>query len=198
MSFFGVLFLMPFYLVQVLRLSAEVSGLALLPLTIMMILMGPVSGFISDRLGTKWPSVFGAGLVCLGLYSLASLDQRSSILGVVLRLAAIGLGRSVYNSPNSSATMGSVPRDRLGVAGGIMATMRHVGNMSGVTVYGSYFSGRLAFHRKQASVPLAAFSASSFLDAFHETLRLSLMLAILTFVAALFQKELKVGNPRES
>jgi EmrB/QacA subfamily drug resistance transporter len=193
MSFFGVLFLMPFYLVQVLKLSAQASGLILLPLTIMMIIMGPVSGFLSDRLGTKWPSVFGAALVCLGLYSLVFLDQESSVLGIVLRLTAIGLGRSVYHSPNSSATMGSVPRERLGMAGGIMATMRHLGNMSGVALYGSYFSARQALHEKHGPIGSGhGFSTSSFLPAFHETLHLSFWIGALALLSALFQKELKL------
>lgn len=196
MSFFGVLFLMPFYLVQVLKLSAQASGMILLPLTLMMIIMGPVSGFLSDRLGTKWLSVFGAGLFCFGLYSLASVDQNSSILAIVLRLTAIGLGRSVFQSPNSNAIMGSVPRERLGVAGGIMATMRHLGNMTGVTIYGNYFSGRLAAHQRQPVMKVnGGFSTPAFLPAFHETLQLSFWIATLALLSALFQKELKVRNP---
>jgi EmrB/QacA subfamily drug resistance transporter len=190
MSFFGVLFLMPFYLVQVLQVSAGATGLILLPLTVMMIIMGPFTGFLSDRVGTKWPSMVGMMLLCLGLYSLGSLDQSSTVVGILLRLAAIGLGRSLYQSPNSSATMGSVPRERLGVAGGIMASMRHLGNMSGVALYGSYFSAKMAFHSASlSSLPLHARVVTAFLDSFHETLRLSLLIALFGLITAVFQRD---------
>jgi EmrB/QacA subfamily drug resistance transporter len=197
---FGVLFLMPFYLVQILHVSAQVSGLILLPLTATMIVMGPVSGFLSDHFGTRWPSVFGMTLFCLGLYSLASLDQDSSIFEVVLRLTVLGLGRAIYQSPNQSATIGSVSRERLGVAGGIFATMRHLGNISGVAVTGSYFGARLAFHlgMEDPTVPTQGIETSSFLAAFHEAFRLSLWIAAVGLLTAFFQKEIKSPAPDET
>lgn len=195
-SGFGVLFLMPFYLVQILHVSAQASGLILLPLTVTMIVMGPVSGFLSDTFGIKWLSVLGMALFCLGLYSLTSLDQDSSVLEVVLRLTVLGLGRAIYQSPNQSATMGSVPRERLGVAGGIFATMRHLGNISGVAVSGSYFGARLAFHLQGEgpAVLTHGIATSPFLGAFHETFRLSLWIAAIGLLAALFQKEPKTAS----
>lgn len=200
LSGLGVLFLMPFYLVQILQVSAQASGLILLPLTVTMIVMGPVSGFLSDHLGTKWPSVLGMALFCLGLYLLTSLDQHSSILEVVLRLTVLGLGRAIYQTPNQSATMGSVSPERLGVAGGIFATMRHLGNIAGVTVTGSYFGARLAFHLQHEgpAVLSPGIAASPFLAAFHETFRLSLWIAAIGLFSAFFQKELKSSSSGET
>lgn len=193
LSTFGVLFLMPFYLVHILKLSAQASGLILLPLTVMMIALGPVSGFLSDRFGTKWPAVLGMGLLCLGIYSLTSLDVHSSILGVVLRLTLLGGGRAIYGSPNQSATMGAVPMERLGVAGGIFATMRHLGNISGLALSGSYFSGRLAFHMRQEGPAVLGqgMTEPSFLAAFHDTFQLSLWIASAGLLASIFQKEIE-------
>jgi EmrB/QacA subfamily drug resistance transporter len=191
LSTFGVIFLMPFYLVRILKMSAEASGLMLLPLTVTMIVLGPVSGFFSDRFGTKWPSVSGMALLCLGLYSLTSLDERSSIASVVLRLALLGGGRAIYGSPNQSATMGAVNRERLGVAGGIFATMRHLGNISGLALTGSYFSARLASHlQQQGAAPGAEMTESSFLAAFHDTFFLCLWVAAAGLITALLQKEI--------
>lgn len=191
LSTFGVIFLTPFYLVHILKASAQVSGLLLLPLTIVMIVLGPVSGFLSDYLGTKWLSVLGMALLCLGLYSLTSLDESSSTLDIIVRLALVGAGRAIYGSPNQSATMGAVSRERLGVAGGIFATMRHLGNISGLALSGSYFSARLAFHmQQQGAAPGPGMTEPSFLAAFHDTFYLCLWIAFAGLLAALFQKEI--------
>jgi len=79
MSSVGIFLLIPFYLVKILGASAQATGLIMLPLTVMFIIMGPVSGFLADRMGTKWLSVCGLLFACLGFYSLTSLGQNSSV-----------------------------------------------------------------------------------------------------------------------
>jgi len=193
MSTMGVFFLMPFYLVGALKVSAQASGLILLPLTVMMVVIGPASGYFSDHLGTKWPAVCGMVLTCLGLFSLTSLAQDTSILGVMLRLALLGAGRAVYQSPNFSAAMGSVRKDYIGVAGGVYAATRYLGSLSGIAVVGSYFSARQASYLQRES-PGDSIGAVPFLAALQDTFLLSLGIAALGFLTALFEKELNAAT----
>jgi EmrB/QacA subfamily drug resistance transporter len=186
----GIFLLIPFYLVKVLGLSAQATGLTMLPLSVMIIIMGPISGSLADRMGTKWLSVSGVLFACLGYYSLTSLDQSTSILGVILRLSVLGLGHAVYQSPNLSAAMGSVSTDRMGIAGGIHGTMRHLGSLTGIAIVGSYFTARRA--SLMESQPLLGspenIATSSFLGALHEVFFLALLIAILTLLTCLLQK----------
>lgn len=188
-SSIGILFLMPFYFVRVLHFSAQASGLTLLPLTTMTIIMGPTSGYLSDRFGTKWPSACGALFSCIGLYMLTSLNQDSSVLSILLRLTVLGLGRSLFQSPNLNATLSSISVERIGVAGGIHATMRHLGNLTGVAVLGSYFTARRIQIGSQSLVGTSEqIATTSFLGALNDTFFLSLSIATLALVLTLLQK----------
>jgi len=193
MSSIGIFLLIPFYLVKILGASALVTGLIMLPLTVMIIIMGPVSGFLADRMGTKWLSVCGLLFTCLGYYSLTSLGQNSSVFGIILRLTVLGLGQAVFQSPNLSATMGSVSTERVGIAGGIHGTMRHLGNLAGIAIVGSYFSARRASIMESQALagPAKEIATSSFLGALHETFFLSLLIAIIALATSLFQKSLR-------
>lgn len=134
------------YLVQALQVSAEAVGLLLLPLAISMVFGGMAGGVLTDRFGAKWPSGVFMFLLCAGLYSMTSLDENSSTLGIVVRLVVLGTARALYRSPNLTAVLSSISMDRLGISGGIYATMRHPGDIFGVALLGSFFNPRLAFH----------------------------------------------------
>jgi len=196
MILFSVLFLMPFYLVQVLQVSAEAVGLLLLPLAISMVFGGMVGGVLTDRFGTKWPSVVSMFLFCAGVYSMTSLDSSSSTLGIVTRLVLLGTARALYRSPNLTAILSSISTDRLGVAGGIYGTMRHLGNIFGVALLGSFFNSRLAFHLEGSHrIDLSQnLTRSSFLIAFHETFYLALLITSIGLLMSAFQPEYKVSS----
>ena len=189
----GIFLLTPFYLVQVLKFSAQATGLIMLPLTVMIIVMGPVSGFLADRMGTKWLSVCGLLLASLGYYSLTFLEQNSSVPGIMLRLSLLGLGQAVYQSPNLSATMGSVSAERVGIAGGIHGTMRHLGSLTGIAIVGSYFTARRnSLMEAYTSADNAEqIAAASFLGALHEAFFLSLLISIIALVISMFQKSIR-------
>ncbi len=201
MLMFSVLFLMPFYLVQIRQVSAETVGLLLLPLPLTMVVGGPISGFLTDRLGTKWLSVSAMALLCAGIFSLSTLDQNSSPVGIMLRLVLLGAGRAFYRSPNLTAILSSISTDRLGVGGGIYATMRHLGNISGVALLGSFFNARLAYHLERSHLidPSRAMGSSTSVSAFHETFLLAVLIAVIGMLLAAFQKELKTsGGPPQA
>jgi len=127
---------------------------------------------------------------------MTSLDASSSTMGIVTRLVLLGTARALYRSPNLIAILSSISMDRLGVAGGIYATMRHLGNIFGVALLGSFFNARLAFHLEGSyRIDLSQdLTSSSFLSAFHETFYLALLVAFIGLLMSAFQPEFKATN----
>ena len=139
-SFFGVSFLISFYLQKVLGLSVLDTGLILLIMPMVMAILSPISGLMSDRIGSKALSSVGMVLVGVGLLWMSMLTVSSSTWYVSIGLLVIGLGMGIFASPNTSAVMGSVKRSQLGVASGTLATMRFVGQASSLAIMGAIIS----------------------------------------------------------
>jgi len=136
-SYFGVGFLMSFYLQRVLEFGPAEAGLILLSMPLVMALLSPVSGWLSDRFGSRSLSSAGMALMCLGLFMFSTLSVDSSRLDVIVRLLVLGFGMGIFAPPNTSAVMGSVEKNRLGVAAGTLATMRFIGQSMSLAVMGA-------------------------------------------------------------
>ena len=152
---FSIMFLLPFYLLQGRELSATQAGLILTAQPIIMAIVAPISGTLSDRIGVQIPSVLGMVFLSVGLFMLSQLDATTPIFRVVLALIVTGFGTGTFISPNNSALMGSAPHQRQGIAAGIMATSRSLGMVIGVGLAGAIFS--TVSGRYQASYPGQAF-----------------------------------------
>jgi EmrB/QacA subfamily drug resistance transporter len=137
---FSIMFLLPFYLLQGRELSPTQAGLILTAQPIIMAIVAPISGTLSDRVGVRIPSVLGLGILSLGLFLLSNLNQFDPIAYVVLALAIAGFGTGTFISPNNSALMGSAPKHRQGIAAGILATARSLGMVIGVGLSGAIFA----------------------------------------------------------
>jgi len=136
-SYFGVGFLMSFYLQRVLEFGPAEAGLILLSMPLVMALLSPMTGWLSDRFGSRSLSSAGMVLTCLGLFMFSTLSVNSSRLDVIVRLLVLGVGMGVFAPPNTSAVMGSVEKNRLGVAAGTLATMRFMGQSMSLAVMGA-------------------------------------------------------------
>lgn len=137
----AVTFLMPFYLQQVRDFSTGQTGLVIATVPFMMLILSPFSGRVSDKFGFRHQTTFGIALVSVGLLSLATITASTPIPLVMARLAIVGIGTSIFMSPNSSAIMGSVPRERLGTASASVATARNIGNASGLAMASAILVG---------------------------------------------------------
>jgi EmrB/QacA subfamily drug resistance transporter len=152
---FSIMFLLPFYLLQGRELSPTQAGLILTAQPIIMAIVAPISGTLSDRVGVRIPSVLGLTILSLGLFLLSQLDQTSPFTHVVLALGVAGFGTGTFISPNNSALMGSAPHHRQGIAAGILATSRSLGMVIGVGLSGAIFS--TISTRYQVAYPEQAF-----------------------------------------
>jgi EmrB/QacA subfamily drug resistance transporter len=137
-------FLVPFYLIQGRGLSPSQAGLLLTAQPIVMATTASLSGAVSDRIGSRLPATAGMAVLGLGLFLLSRLGESTPLGYVAGALAVVGLGIGLFTSPNNSAIMGAVSAQRRGLASGVLATARTLGNVLGVGMAGAIFSTVLA------------------------------------------------------
>jgi EmrB/QacA subfamily drug resistance transporter len=137
---YSVIFLMPFYLIDGRGMSPSQAGLFLTAQPIVMAIVAPISGSLSDRIGSRIPGMFGMGLLAMGLLFMSRLGGMSPPLWIILALGLCGLGIGIFISPNNSVLMGSAPTNRQGIAAGLLATARNVGMVLGVGLSGAIFT----------------------------------------------------------
>jgi EmrB/QacA subfamily drug resistance transporter len=146
----AVTFLMPFYLELVMQQPVARVGLLIAVVPLVLAVLGPLSGSLSDRFGTRPVSMVGLILLVVGYLLCSTFSARIAIpLGYVLRMLPIGLGMGVFQSPNNSAIMGAAPRGRLGVASSILSLTRTLGQTTGIAVMGAFFATRLSHYAGQ-------------------------------------------------
>lgn len=139
----GVTFVISIYLQDVQGLDPRSAGFFIISMSIAMTLLSPVSGWLSDRLGSRLLSTVGMLIVTVGLLSLSQLNTMSSAQDIVSRLALVGVGFGLFSPPNTSAVMGSVDRKKLGVAAGTLGTMRFMGQSVGLALVGAVIATAL-------------------------------------------------------
>jgi EmrB/QacA subfamily drug resistance transporter len=154
----GTTILIPFFLQGVLGYDPSQVGLLMATLPLAVGVVAPISGALSDRIGTRPITVVGLVLILLGFYAISTITVQMTTLGYVLRFLPIGLGLGVFQSPNNSAVLGAVPRERLGVASGLLSITRIIGQMVGIAVLGALWASRVFLHNG-APLPEGATSA---------------------------------------
>lgn len=143
-ALFTSTFLMPFLLIQGRGFSPGHAGTLLTAQPLVMALVAPLSGALSDRAGTRTLCVAGMAILAGGLFGLSRLDPHAAVAHIALWLGVVGLGTGLFIAPNNSALMGSAPREHQGIAAGILATARNVGMVIGIGIAGAIFTTVLA------------------------------------------------------
>ncbi|HRI14424.1 MAG TPA: DHA2 family efflux MFS transporter permease subunit [Verrucomicrobiota bacterium] len=142
---YGMFFLMSFALIRGGHLPPLEAGLHLAILPVALGLAAPVSGFLSERLGSRSLQVFGmigcaAGLLLMNRVLEGSGNNR---LAMIIALALFGAGLGLFISPNNSATLSAAPTAEAAVAGGLLNLFRVLGTSVGVAAASSMLSWRL-------------------------------------------------------
>jgi EmrB/QacA subfamily drug resistance transporter len=136
----SVTFLLPFYLIQGRGYTPGHAGLLLTSQPLVMAALAPLSGHLSDKIGSRLLSTLGMIILAIGLLLLAGLGPGSSAIEIIGYLAVVGCGTGIFISPNNSSLLGSAPRERLGIASGVLNISRNVGMVLGVGLAGAIFS----------------------------------------------------------
>lgn len=184
-------FILPFFLELVKGYPTQQVGLMMMAMPAAMGLTAPASGILSDRFGSRGISMAGLTVVLLGCLTMSTLSQETTPLGIMLRLAPIGIGFGLFQSPNNSAIMGTAPRERLGIASGLLSLSRTLGQSTGLPLMGVVFSA-FAVRASRGGLPAGAditsASPAALTSAIHGTylvgagvISLALLLAVIAY-----------------
>ena len=176
LSMFGVFFFVSLYIQNILGYSATQAGAAFLPMVSLIILIAPLSGRLSDRIGSRWLMGGGMTLVGLSLLLYERVTVHSDFWTLLPSMILGGVGMAMTMSPMTSAAMGAVPVDKAGVGSGVLNSFRQVGGSLGIAVMGAIVASYL--HHPPRS-PLAA---QDYVNGLHAGFAVG---AAITFAAAI-------------
>ncbi len=178
----SVTFLMPFYLELALGLSPTLTGLGMTAFPIALAVGSLTGGPLSDRFGSHILAPIGMIVASAGGVALTQVTPAAGYLPVMVAMFLVGLGMGLFIVPNDSAIMGAAPRDKLGVASGILATTRNLGLSSGVA-----FSSTLLASRQAIYLAAGLGTATAFSLAYHQVYYVTIAFCIVAMGLALFR-----------
>ena len=134
---FAVFFFLALYMQNILGYSPLQTGVRFLPSTLVIMVAGPLSGRLADRVGPRTPLVIGLVLVTASLAWQSRIQVDTSFAFLVVPFVLLGLGMGFTMSPMSTAAMNAVDRTKAGVASGTLSMTRMVGGTFGVAALGA-------------------------------------------------------------
>ncbi|MEV6005544.1 MFS transporter [Streptomyces sp. NPDC051976] len=172
---FGSIFLLSQFLQNVVGYGPTEAGLRMLPWTGMPMIVAPIAGYLSDRIGGRPVVAAGLALQAIGLGWFALiLSPDVSYLSQLPALIISGTGMALFVAPATNLVMSSVRSSEQGIASGANNALREVGGALGVAVLGSIFSAQGGYE-----------SATSFVDGLTPALWVGSAVLLAATVAAL-------------
>jgi EmrB/QacA subfamily drug resistance transporter len=190
LAMFGIFFFNSIYFQNVLGYSAIQTGATFLPMTVLIILVAPAAGKVSDRIGPRW--LMGAGMTILtaSLLLFGLLDTDSSFWNVLPALLIGGFGMAITMAPTTSAAMGSVSIDKAGVGSAVINSMRQVGGSLGIAIMGALVATQVSVKPVNSQYP------HQFVAGYHRALHVgAAMLLAGAIVAVLTVRKVRHAEP---
>ena len=176
LAMFGVFFFMSIFVQRILGYSPVEAGAIFLPMTVLIILIAPPAGKLSDKVGSRWLMAGGLTLVGGSLVIFSRLGVDSGFWDMLPGLLLGGIGMASVMTPMSAAVMSSVPVDKAGVASGVLNTSRQIGGALGIAMMGALLTSR-----ESSALAAGASAPEAFLDGFRLAL---LVAAVIAFAGA--------------
>lgn len=151
MAFYCAMFLLPFFLKNILNYSPVYAGIELLPLTTAVIIFAPVGGKMSDLLGNRIPTFLGMIVIALSLYMFSFINPHYGHKEFFIRLLIMGIGLGLMMSPLSSSAISILSRDKVGVGSGVFNLFKNIGSCIGVVFPETLLINREVFHQQNLS-----------------------------------------------
>jgi EmrB/QacA subfamily drug resistance transporter len=176
-----------FYFQGVLLYDAFTAGILLLPFSVAFVMLGPLSGALSDRFGPRFFAPTGLVLSAVALFWFATLPYNVSYTELALPMMLAGAGGGMFFAPNIAAIMNAVPPARRGVASGTSSTLGNAGSLVSLGVVFAIFGASVPLSSLQAILagltpPAGSLSVQLFVGAMHEAF---LILGAISLIAAI-------------
>jgi len=188
LGMFGVFFFVSLYVQNILHYSPTKAGAIFLPMTILIILIAPIAGKASDRVGGRWLMGGGMTILSISLLLYQRIGLHSTFWTLFPAMVLGGIGMALTMSPMTSVAMASVPVDKAGVGSGVLNSFRQVGGSLGIALMGAILASYLSANARPGT--LAA--QQQFVNGLHAALFVS---ACITFAAAIVAVALVRTSP---
>jgi len=143
LAMFGVFFFVSLYMQNILGYSPVQAGAAFLPMTVLIILVAPIAGKTSDRVGSRWLMTTGMTLLAVQLLLFSRLGEDASYWELLPALMIGGIGMAMTMTPSAAAATRSVPVEKSGVGAAVLSAFRQVGGSLGIAVMGAIMASEL-------------------------------------------------------
>ncbi len=189
MAMFTNSILLPFYLQEMLKLNALVAGLLILPYSVTLSVIAPISGRLSGKYGSRYLTLAGPIVYIIALFIFTTFNKTTPMWEIVLASGIMGIGNGLFQSPSNNAIMTSVKKEELGIASGILALSRNMGNILGVAVTITLFETFRDMFLNHGIV-----YETAFLKSFHTTMFFGIIfgLACLMFAYVAYKPQQKI------
>jgi EmrB/QacA subfamily drug resistance transporter len=154
LAMFGVFFFVSLYMQNILGYSAVQAGAAFLPMTLLIILVAPIAGKASDRIGSRGLMTVGMLLIAVQLLYFSQLTAHESFWSLLPALLVGGVGMAMTMTPSAAAATRAVPVDKAGVGAAVLNASRQVGGAMGIALMGA-----IVAHEAHGVRSVAAFMA---------------------------------------
>lgn len=141
----GITLLLPLFLQNVKGFDMQTTGLLMIISPMAMALVAPISGSLSDRMELRKLTTIGLSVALIGYLLLITFSEKTSLFVYVITFIATGAGMGFFQAPNNSAVMGSAPKERLGVASGLLSLTRTLGQTVGISILGAVWEANVLF-----------------------------------------------------
>jgi predicted MFS family arabinose efflux permease len=178
LAMFGTFFYNSLFIQGVLGYGAIKTGATFLPMTVLIMVLAPVAGRLSDRVGPRRLMTSGMLLLTTSLLLFSSLDGSSTFWNVLPGLLVGGVGMAITMAPTTAAAMSAVAVDKAGVGSGVINSMRQVGGSLGIAVMGALFASQVSVGPLDPRYPL------QFVDGYQLALQVGSVILLLGAVVA--------------
>lgn len=137
--------ILPFYFQDVLKLSPAVTGLFMMISPIILCIVAPISGYLSDKIGSEFLTFLGLIFMSTGFIFMANLNENSGLFITAIFIAVMTIGNGMFQSPNNSLVMSTVTKNKLGIAGSVNALVRNLGMVLGVSLATLILYNRMSY-----------------------------------------------------
>jgi EmrB/QacA subfamily drug resistance transporter len=186
LGMFGVFFFVSLYIQNILGWTPTQAGASFLPMTLLIIIVAPIAGKLSDRIGSRWLMGAGMTLVSISLLFYQRVGLHSTFWTLLPAMLLGGVGMAMTMSPMTAAAMSSVPVDKAGVGSGVLNSFRQLGGSLGIALMGAILASYVTVAPRSPEAP------QEFVNGLHAAL---LVAAVITFLAAVVSVVLVKTTP---
>lgn len=134
----------PFYLQNTLKFSPSFTGLIMMVFPVVLAVVAPLSGALSDKIGSEILTFIGLLINSVGLFLMSTLTEHTSLYILIIYIVIMSIGNGLFQSPNNSLILSNAPKNMLGIVGSVNALVRNLGMITGIAMAILILYGRMS------------------------------------------------------